>query len=104
MDVETAFLNAELKEDIYVHPPPGLERDDFKVYKLHKSLYGLKQSPREWNNNINGFLVASKYSRVQADSCIYVRTTDRGTDMIAVYVDDLIICGSSTPLINSVKN
>ena len=44
MDVETAFLNAELKEDIYVHPPPGLERDDNKVYKLHKSLYGLNQS------------------------------------------------------------
>ena len=64
MKVETALLNAELKEDMYMHSPPGLEQKDLKVYKLHKNLYGLKQSPRKWNNNTHKFLVSSKYIRV----------------------------------------
>ena len=46
MDVETAFLNAELKEEIYMHPPIGMSVSSGKVLRLKKTLYGLKQSPR----------------------------------------------------------
>ena len=45
MDVDTAFLNAELKEEVYIVPPPGYGLPAGRVYRLNKCLYGLKQSP-----------------------------------------------------------
>jgi Reverse transcriptase (RNA-dependent DNA polymerase) len=59
MDVATAFLNATLEEDIWVHIPAGtkLPEDDDDIYKLLKSLYGLKQASRCWNHFINGYLL-----------------------------------------------
>jgi Reverse transcriptase (RNA-dependent DNA polymerase) len=74
-DVDTAFLNAPIKEDIWVRIPTGtpLADNDDGIYKLQMSLYGLKQAPREWNNSINGFLIQSGFKRMEADSCTYIR-------------------------------
>ena len=51
MDVDTAFLNAPINEDVWVQVPKGTDSPvgDNGIYKLNKSLYGLKQAPREWN-------------------------------------------------------
>jgi hypothetical protein len=48
MDVKSAFLNGPIKEEVYVEQPPGFEDEEYPnhVYKLHKGLYGLKQTPR----------------------------------------------------------
>ena len=61
MDVETAFLNATLDEDIWVKIPPGTKLDtgDDGIYKLTKSLYGLKQASRCWNTLMNAYLIES---------------------------------------------
>lgn len=48
-DVTTAFLNGDLREEVYITPPAGVRATPNKVWALHKCLYGLKQSPREWN-------------------------------------------------------
>ena len=57
MDVDTAFLNATLQEEIYMIPPAGLTgTQPGQVLKLNKSLYGLKQSPRNFNLEINDTL------------------------------------------------
>ena len=104
MDVETAFLNAELKEDIYMYPPAGMIVAPGNVLKLNRTLYGLKQAPREWYGNLHSFLLSQGFSSVSNDSCVYIRKTDRGTVVIAVYVDDLIIAGSSLSLVNSIKH
>ena len=57
MDVETAFLNADLKEELYMYPPIGMIVREGYVLKLKKTLYGLKQSPREWNANLDNFML-----------------------------------------------
>jgi hypothetical protein len=48
MDVKNAFLNGDLTEEVYIHPPPSYQHPQHKVYRLHRVLYGLKQAPRAW--------------------------------------------------------
>ena len=72
MDVETAFLNGTLEEDIYMYQPagyiqPGKEKT---VCKLKKSLYGLKQSPRCWNKAFNEHMESINFKQSVADPCI----------------------------------
>jgi len=60
MDVKTTFLNGDLEEKIYMEQPEGfIQEGEHLVCKLHKSLYGLKQSPRSWNQKLDVFSKAS---------------------------------------------
>ena len=57
-DFTNAFLNAELHEDVYINAPPGSPPlPEGYLYKLQREPYGLKQSPREWNNTLNAFMI-----------------------------------------------
>jgi Reverse transcriptase (RNA-dependent DNA polymerase) len=62
MDVDTAFLNASLEKTIRVQIPPGtkLATGDEGIYKLLKSLYGLKQASRCWNTLMNAYLLKTE--------------------------------------------
>ncbi|GJV60949.1 retrovirus-related pol polyprotein from transposon TNT 1-94, partial [Tanacetum coccineum] len=66
MDVKTAFLNEELREEVYVSQPEGFVDQDnpTHVYKLKKALYGLKQAPHVWFNMLSTFLPSQKFSKV----------------------------------------
>ncbi len=97
MDVDSAFLNGVLEEEVYVQQPEGFvskRHPDF-VCKLNKSLYGLKQSPRVWNRTIDNYLKSKGFSCISADPCIYIFNDTRGIAIIALYVDDnLLICNT----------
>ena len=95
-DVKTAFLYGDLDEDIYLEQPPGFETEGEKLYcKLHKSLYGLKQSPRCWNRRFIIFLKKFKFVCIDADKCIFVGFIFGFIIYLALYVDDgLLICKS----------
>ena len=58
MDVKSAFLNGDLKEEVYVHQPPGfvIPGKENKVLRLRKALYGLRQAPRAWNAKLDSTL------------------------------------------------
>nr|GEV79281.1 retrovirus-related Pol polyprotein from transposon TNT 1-94 [Tanacetum cinerariifolium] len=65
MDVKTAFLNGNLREDVYVSQSDGFV-DPFNpnhVYKLKKALYGLKQAPRAWYDMLSSFLLSQDFSK-----------------------------------------
>jgi hypothetical protein len=92
MDVPTAFLNADLTEDVYMEVPEGLVDAPPKgtVCHLLKSLYGIKQAPRAWNLEINGFLMSIGYSRMVSDTCMYVKRSRTGRMIIVpLFVDDI---------------
>lgn len=59
MDVKNAFLNRYLKEEVYIEQRLRYEdpKDPNYVFKLHKSLYGFKQSPRAWYERLSPFLI-----------------------------------------------
>ena len=55
MDVKTTYLNANIDYEIYIEQPQGFKKGENRVCYLNKSIYGLKQSGRMWNNVLNEF-------------------------------------------------
>ena len=100
MDVQTAFLNAELQEEIYMVQPDGYveQGKEDLVCKLNKSLYGLKQSSRCWFKTMDSFLKESGYEQCKSDSCLYVRRVGDDMVIIALYVDDILIASNNKML------
>jgi hypothetical protein len=103
MDIETAFLNAYLDEDIYLSAPDGMELPEGKCLKLKKSLYGLKQSPRNFNLDLNKHILSMGFIRTVSDACVYTHNINGFDITIAIYVDDLIIACSDLDTIKLVK-
>jgi len=105
MDVKTAFLNAELEEETYVEVPEGVEPGaPCDCFRLKRALYGLKQSPRMWNKNINEYLLSLGFVALPNEPCLYFRRQDDKIAIIALYVDDMVIAGSDMPTIQDIKN
>ena len=105
MDVVSAFLNGELEDTIYMKQPEGFIDPDnqTKVCKLNRSLYGLKQSARCWNQLMDEYLKSSNYKQSSADPCVYYRKNKKGIMIFAVYVDDTIICSDNKALLIAEK-
>jgi hypothetical protein len=106
MDVKSAFLNGDLNEEVFVLQPPGFVRTgrENQVLKLKKALYGLHQAPRAWNQKLDESLTSVGFQRCPSDPAIYCRGNKKGDRLVVgVYVDDLIITGSSKQGILSFK-
>lgn len=97
VDVKTAYLEADLNEDIYIKRPEGMAGT--KYVKLNKSLYGLKQSGRAWYEKLDTKLSSLGFEKSEYDQCIYIHS--KLQLVIGVYVDDLVICGK---VYNDVKD
>lgn len=96
-DVRTAFLYGEIDEDIYMEVPEGLivgedsaEEEARVVCKLEKSIYGLKQSPRCWNQKFTTFLHEFEFRECEADKCVFVGKVNNEKVYLALFVDDSI--------------
>lgn len=101
MDVQTAFLNGDLEEEVYINPPEGFPEDG-KVLHLIKALYGLKQAPRAWYKKLKEWLIRNNWERSKYDECVFFH---RGLCLIiAVYVDDLLIFGNKERDIQTFKD
>lgn len=105
MDVENAFLNSLLREEVYMHQPHGYVHPRYPHYvcKLKRALYGLKQAPRAWCERISRFLMSLGYMQSKADHSLYVKHTRQGVVVIVIYVDDLIITGDDHAEIAAIK-
>ena len=92
MDVKIAFLHVTSDEEMYLAPPAGVQVPDGDVLRLLKSLYGLRQSNKCWNDRFHSFLIKLGFARSPTESCLYWRRTSRGVVLIVIYVDDMLIC------------
>ena len=106
LDVKTAFLHGDLKEEVYVKQPEGFEvkGSEEKVYRLSKALYGLKQASRAWNYKLNKILRELRFTRCSKEASLYQRKQNEDTLVVAVYVDDLLVTGSNLVMIYEFKN
>jgi len=100
MDVKSAFLNGVISEEVFVKQPPGFK--DLKhpnhVYKLKKSLFGLKQAPRAWYNRLSNFLIKNDFKRGQVDTTLFRRTLEKDILVVQIYVDDIIFGSTNASL------
>jgi hypothetical protein len=106
MDVKTTFFNGELEEEIYMTQPDGfvVKDQEDKVCKLMKSLYGLKQAPEQWHEKFDVTLISAGFSVNEADRCVYYHHGGGQGVTLCLYVDDILIFGTSLDVINEVKN
>ncbi|GJU06604.1 retrovirus-related pol polyprotein from transposon TNT 1-94 [Tanacetum coccineum] len=102
MDVKTAFLNGELKEEVYVSQPEGFVDQDnpSHVYKLKKALYGLKQAPRAWYDMLSSFLISQQFSKGAVDPTLFTRHARNDILLVQIYVDDIIFASTNTAMCN----
>ncbi|KAI3518707.1 hypothetical protein L1887_07519 [Cichorium endivia] len=107
MDVKTAFLNGDLDVEVYMKQPEGFIMPDheLKVCKLVKSLYGLKQDPKQWHQKFDEVILSSGFALNQSDKCVYSEFDSSGSRVIiCIYVDDMLIFGTDQRQVDDTKN
>ncbi|GJT32569.1 retrovirus-related pol polyprotein from transposon TNT 1-94 [Tanacetum coccineum] len=102
MDVKTAFLNGELKGEVYVSQREGFVDPDHPtyVYCLKKALYGLKQAPWAWYDTLSRFLLDNKFSKGAVDLTLFTQKTGKHILLVQIYVDDIIFASTDPKACN----
>ena len=97
LDVNNAFLQGTLSENVFMSQPPGFLDHDHPhhVCKLRKAIYGLKQAPRAWYHELRQFLLQSGFQNSVADASLFIFNTQGVVIYLLVYVDDIIITGNT---------
>ncbi|XP_060969836.1 uncharacterized mitochondrial protein AtMg00810-like [Cannabis sativa] len=110
LDIDNAFLNGDLNEEVYMTLPKGLTLDSSLttetnlVCKLHKSIYGLKQSSRQWYKKLSDALLEEGFKQSQVDYTLFARGSNETFIALLVYVDDIIITGPNLPLLHQLQD
>jgi hypothetical protein len=105
MDVKTFFLNRELDEEIYMEQLDGfvVKGQESKVYKLLKSLYGLKQATKQLHEKFDTTLTYAGFAINDADRCVYYHYGGGEGIILCLYMVDILIFGTNIDVINEVK-
>ena len=106
LDVKNAFFHGDLDEEIFMEQLEGfkVKGKENMVCKLKKSLYELKEAPRQWYKKFDSFMMSQEYKRTFADPCVYVRIFhDDKFIILLLYVDDMLIVGQDADIIQKLK-
>jgi hypothetical protein len=105
MDVKSAFLNGDLKEEVYMHQPPEfvIPGKEGKVLRLRKALYGLRQAPWAWNAKLDSTLKGMGFGQSPHEAAIYRLGNGGNAMLVGVYVDDLVIIGTKDAEVVALK-
>lgn len=111
LDVNNAFLNGDLREEVYMDLPLGYIQPKTQagssskmVCKLHKSIYGLRQASRQWYSKFSNALLLAGFSQSQSDNTLFTKGSGSSFVALLVYVDDIIIAGPSSSHIQDLKD
>ena len=98
MYIKTAYLNADIEEEIFMHLTEGFQKFDKQgkplICNLRKSLFGLKQSGRNWYLTINRFLSQLGFTAAIQDECLFIKKGENGiAGIVCLWVDVLLMLG-----------
>ncbi|KAG7188181.1 hypothetical protein KM043_017675 [Ampulex compressa] len=105
-NVRTAYLYANLDKAVYMEQPEGFitrSKEDY-VYELEKSIYGLPQSGRHWNEEFDRTLKEVGLESIPEDPCVYKFTKGKQIIIIGTYVDDCIVIGTEENIIDELMS
>ncbi|TXG47930.1 hypothetical protein EZV62_027224 [Acer yangbiense] len=95
LDVHNAFLHGDLHEVVYMEPCLGLSQQGKKiVYKLNKSLYGLKQASRNWFSTFVNTIQKAGYQQSKTDYSLFTKAQGTSFTTVLIYVDDIVLIGN----------
>ena len=103
VDVNNAYLHSELDYEIYMSQPEGYVQDPNMVWRLNKSIYGLKQSAAMWHSTLLSFMKSQNMTQSICDPCVFRRITKSSTLIVLIWVDDCIIAASDIKTLNAFK-
>uniref|UniRef100_A0A2N9HL28 CCHC-type domain-containing protein n=1 Tax=Fagus sylvatica TaxID=28930 RepID=A0A2N9HL28_FAGSY len=105
MDVKIAFLNGELDEEIYMDQPVGFvaKGQERKVCKLKRSIYGLKQSSKQWYLRFYQAILSNGFTMIEEDHCVYTKRSKGSFIILSLYVDDILLAGNDAEMIVATK-
>jgi hypothetical protein len=106
MDVKMTFLNGNLTEDVYMTQPEGFvdPRHAGKIYKLQKSIYGLKQASQSWNLHFDEVVKGFGFIKNIEEPCVYKKVSGSAVVFLVLYVDDILLIGNDIPMMVAVKS
>ena len=102
LDIKGAYLNGILREKVYMKQPEGYEDGTDRICELLKTLYGLKQAGREWNKEFDSKMKGFGYNRTRSDPCVYIRRDGKDVVILTVWVDDILLFGTSEKLLDEI--
>ncbi|GKD38540.1 retrovirus-related pol polyprotein from transposon TNT 1-94 [Tanacetum coccineum] len=107
LDINNALLHGDLHEEVYMTLPQGYTHTftiTNHVYKLQKSIYGLKQANRQCFTKLTEFLLQNGFTQSYADTSFLIYKKDNDLLALVVYVDDILLTGNNLKLINHIKH
>ncbi|GKC13497.1 retrovirus-related pol polyprotein from transposon TNT 1-94 [Tanacetum coccineum] len=106
MGIKTAFLNGELKEEVYASQQEGFvdQESPSHVYSLKKAIYGLKQAPRAWYDMLSSLLISQHLFKGAVDPTLFTRQAGNDLLLVQIYVDDIIFASTNTSMCNEFAN
>ena len=109
LDVNNAFLNGDLFEEVYMNIPLGYSSTNVSpkgeqlVCKLNRSIYGLKQASRQWFTKFSSALLSHGFKQSKSDYSLFTKGGGSSLVILLVYVDDIVLAGPDSKHLNGVK-
>jgi transposase InsO family protein len=101
LDVSTAFLHADLDEEVYLQLPTQFANE--KVWRLKKALYGLRQAAHAWYKTLHAALIRLGFTAHSADPCLFYRDASSGRVFMLFHVDDALVAGCDLSIVETAK-
>jgi hypothetical protein len=103
VDIKAAYLNASLNTPVYMRPPKGDPSMKGVVWKVHKAVYRLPEAGLRWHEMLSKELVQYGFKPCLTDSCPFIKLNGKNLTYVLVYVDDMLVAGSLSDVLNVKK-